>query len=189
MSDSTPAPAFQVLDIVEIAPLGPFVTSGLAGRRGAVLSVRRYPSGSHRYSVGCLPGEPDYDEVPGIYSEEYLRPTGQRAEAEPYGPVPPFRLRDVVRISDDCDIEEARGHSGHISAAFDHEPNESPTVGVWVDDLDEECPIDVRHLTRTGERLPAPPRERPGMSTRVSTEGEITGHSEFTVVDDIEHYL
>jgi hypothetical protein len=188
MSDSTSPPAFQVLDTVEIAPLGPFVTSGLAGKRGTVLSVRRYPSGAHRYAIGCVPGERDYD-VPGIYSEEYLRPTGQRAEAEAYGPVPPFRLRDVVRISDDCDIEEARGHSGHIDSAYDHEPDESPTLGVWVDDLDELCAIDVRYLTRTGERLPPPPRESSGMSKLVSTAGEVTGHTDFVIVDDIEQYL
>jgi hypothetical protein len=190
MSDSTPAPpAFHVLDVVEIARLGPFVTNGLAGTRGVVLSVRRYPSGSHRYSVGSLPGEPDYDEVPGIYDEEQLRPTGERAEAEPYGPVPPFRLRDVVRISDDCDVEDARGCTGYVNAAYDYGPDESPTVGVWVHDIEEPCQIDVRYLTRTGERLPAPPRERSGTATHVSTEGEITGHSEFISVDDIEHYL
>jgi len=123
----------SVLDIVEVAPVEQFIAMGLAGQRGAVLSIRRYPDGHYRYSIGSVldllaVGD---DEVPGIYDEEHLLPTGLRTTAGRYGPIPPFRLRDVVQISLDCDIEEARGCTGYVDSAYIAQPGVTP-IGVWV---------------------------------------------------------
>lgn len=183
-----PKPAFEVLDVVEIAPLEPMPALGLAGRRGTVLSVREYPGSLSRYSVGCLPSDPDYDEVPGLYSEEYLKSTGLRSEATAFGPPPPFHMRDVVTMSDDCDVEGARGASGYISGCAVYEADR-PILCVRVDGSDLDVYLDATFVTRTGERLPPPPKGRTGHSTQVSPTGVVTGRSEFTVIDHIENHL
>jgi hypothetical protein len=163
---------------------------GLAGRRGAVLAIRRYPDGHYRYSIGSVldPSAAVEDDVPGVYDEEHLLPTGMRATAERYGPIPPFRLRDVVQISLDCDIEEARGCTGYVDSAYMAQPGATP-IGIWVHGLEEACIIDARYLTRTGERLPVPPRGRRDRSTKVTVDGEIAGHTAYLIVDDIEQCL
>ncbi|HVX46688.1 MAG TPA: hypothetical protein VHC49_22540 [Mycobacteriales bacterium] len=173
-------PRFAVLDVVEIAGAG----------RGAVTSIRRYGDGSYRYSIGTVRPFPESedDEVPGLYDEQQLQPTGERAEAERYGPIPPFRLRDVVRISPDCEVPEARGGSGYVHSAYDERPDEKP-IGIWVYELEELCILDATELTRTGERLPPPPREQAAGSTRVGVDGAVLGHDDYVLVDDLEHYL
>jgi hypothetical protein len=148
----------SVLDIVEVTWEEPFIAMGLAGQRGAVLSIRRYPGGCYRYTLGNVPGSAGVGEdgVGGIYDEEHLVPTGMRADAWRYGPIPPFRPRDVVQISLDCDVEEARGLSGYVAVPCSAESGPAP-IGIWVHGLEEACIIDARYLTRTGERLPTPP--------------------------------
>jgi hypothetical protein len=180
----------RVLDIVEVAPVEQLIAVGLAGQRGAVLSIRRYPDGHYRYSIGSVldPSAAGEDDVPGIYDEEHLLPTGMRTTAERYGPIPPFRLRDVVQISLDCDIEEARGCTGYVDSASIAHADAAP-IGIWVHGLEEACIIDARYLTRTGGRLPVPPRGQRGTSTQVTVNGEITGHSAYVIEDDIEQYL
>jgi hypothetical protein len=74
----------SVLDIVEVAPVEQLIAMGLAGQRGAVLSIRRYPNGHYRYSIGSVldPSAADEDDVPRIYDDEHLLPTGMRTSAE-----------------------------------------------------------------------------------------------------------
>jgi hypothetical protein len=190
VSDSYAPPRFAVLDTVEIADAPEFAGTGLPGGRGAVTSIRRYGDGSYRYSIGTIMDFPqsDEDEVPGLYDEADLLPTGERADGHRYGPIPPFRLRDVVQISSDCEVIEARGLRGYVHSAYDERPDEKP-IGIWVYDLDELCILDAEHLTRTGERLPPPERNHPASSTQVGIDGAILGRTEYVVVDDIEYHL
>jgi hypothetical protein len=93
-----------------------------------------------------------------------------------------------IEISLDCDIEEARGCTGYVDSAYMAQPGATP-IGIWVHGLEEACIIDARYLTRTGERLPVPPRGRRDRSTKVTVDGEIAGHTAYLIVDDIEQYL
>jgi hypothetical protein len=190
VSASDRRPIHGVLDIVEVASSDRLVALGLACRRGVVLSIRQYPDGQYRYAVGSMldPAAADEDDVPGIYDEEHLLPTGARTTAERYGPPAPFRLRDVVQISVDCDIEEARGCTGYVGFACSSQPGATP-IGVWVYGLEEACIIDARYLTRNGVRLAVRPRGQQCTSTQVTADGEIVGHTTYVIVDDIEQYL
>jgi len=187
MADSDARPVHAVLDIVRVAEHPILARQGLSGQLGVVLSVRRYPEGHYRYSVGSAIDDDD-DPVPGIYNEEHLLPTGKRSEAERFGPPAPFRLRDVVRVSESYEDEELRGLTGVIDCFYSPDAHGCP-IGVWIRTTDEHVIVDIRHLTRTGERLPAPPVNREATSTRVSTDGTVLGHSAYVVVDDIDQYL
>jgi hypothetical protein len=185
--DQQAGPRHAVLDVVQIADHPILAEQGLPGQLGVVLTIRRYPEGHYRYSVGSAIDDED-DEVPGIYDEEHLLPTGQRSDASRFGPPAPFRLRDVVQISDQCEDEEGRGHTGVIDGAY--APDSSgAAVGVWIETLGESVIVDVGHLTQTGERLPPPPLNREATSTQVSTDGQVIGHSSYVIVDDIDQYL
>lgn len=181
-------PAFGVLDVVEVA--APLAGLGLAGQRGAVLEVRRYPDGSYCYVVGPVLGDSheggshDGDDCSVIYGQAQLIATGRRVDAGCYGPPAPFRSRDVVKISEDCAMEEARGREGYIVSGLRQEP-----VGVWVHGLEEVCVIETRYLTRTGKRMPLSPREVQRSSARVTVDGEVAGWAGYAVVDNVEHYL
>jgi hypothetical protein len=89
------------------------------------------------------PPAADEDDVLGIYDEEHLLPTGARTTAARYGPPAPFRLRDVVQISVDCDIEEARGCTGYVDFACSGQSGATP-IGVRVHGLEEAYIIDAR---------------------------------------------
>lgn len=92
-----------------------------------------------------------------------------RSEAERFGPPAPLRLRDVVRVSEDYEDEELRGLTGVMAGSYRTDA-QGAAVDARIEALDEYVIVDIRHLTRTGERLP-PPLNREATSTRVSTDG------------------
>ena len=94
-----------VLDVVEVLP---------SGGRGVVTEVRRYPDGRFVYFVAVLD---DDDAISGLYDEEDLAATGERAPLSAFELPGPLRVRDVVRIADDCDQPEIAGRTGVIDYA------------------------------------------------------------------------
>ncbi len=187
MTDPVADPVHAVLDVVEIAEHPVLAEQDLSGRRGVVLSIRRYPEGHYRYIIGSAIDDDD-DPVLGSYDKEHLLPTGERSDVESFGSPAPFRVRDVVHVSDRCDDEKLRGLTGVLDGTYVRDTKGS-AVGVQIEALDESVIIDIRHLTRTGERMPSPPLNRAATSTRVSVDGEVVGRSSYVIVDDIEQYL
>ncbi len=187
MPDPITEPRHAVLDVVRIAEHPILAEQGLSGLLGVVFSIRRYPEGHYRYSVGSAIDDDD-DPVPGIYSEERLLSTGQRGDVERFGPPAPFRLRDVVQISEQCQDGEVRGLTGVIDGTYTP-GTRAVAVGVWIEALAESVIVDIGQLTRTGERLPPPSLNREAASTRVGVDGAVLGRSIYLIVDDIDRYL
>ena len=82
-------PHVRVLDVVRIGDHPALAEQGLGGRHGAITEIRRYTDGRVRYSVGGL-GHEDLD-IAGLYDEENLLPTLERADAGIYRLPGPFR--------------------------------------------------------------------------------------------------
>jgi hypothetical protein len=179
-------PRFKILDIVRAGDHPALVRAGLAGRRGCVTQIREYPGHQFRYSVCGLDrgGDDDDDDVAGIYDEEHLEGTGERASADLFALPGGLRFREVVQIPADCDQPAAAGRTG-VVAGHAGEDN----LAVWFEELGEVIIVPLRFARPTGERLPPPEPGRPGESAQVSVTGQITGHASYLVVDEIGRYL
>jgi hypothetical protein len=181
-------PRFAVLDVVEIGGDPALAEQGLSGRRGAIVQIRRYPDGLIRYSVGSLTDEDD--GVGGLYDEEDLRDVGERVSIDRFRIPGPFREREIVVISEDCDEPKIAGRRGEIlGGAYSHTDSGDLELDVWVEELGEVFVVDSRSLVATGERRPLPAAGRTARSTRVSEDGDILGSTGYVNVDDIERYL
>jgi hypothetical protein len=178
-------PRFHVLDIVEIGDHPTLAKDGLVGLRGAVTQVRRYPGGRFQYGLGDV----DHGvEVGGLYDEENLLPTGQRATIDLFRLPGPFRVRDVVTISDTCDQAEIAGKTGVVEYCDWSDDGESGPA-IWVEELQLVFQVEPRFLSPTGERLSPPPLGRTATSTRVDVSGHVLGQVKYVIEDEIEHYL
>jgi hypothetical protein len=180
-------PRFAVLDVVEIADEAFLAEQGLSGRRAVVTSIRRYDDGHYKYSVGGFDHDP---EVGGIYPEECLLPTGERASAELFWIPGPFRARDVVQVAEDYEFGDAAGRRAVLTDAYSEDPETGEVLlCVCIEEVGEAFMVAPGQLSSTGERMPPEPRGRVAHSTAVSTDGEIRGSSSFVIIDEIDHYL
>lgn len=180
-------PRFKVLDIVEIGNDPVLAAPGLSGRQAVVTQIRLYADGDVRYSVGS---HTDDDEVGGLYDEEDLHAVGERASIDRFRVPGPFRERELVVISADCDEPEIAGRRGEITSGYwAVDKHEELHLGVWVKELGLLYDVEARFLTATGERLPPPAAGRPAKSTRVSEDGDVLGTTGYVIIDDIERYL
>lgn len=181
----TVAPRFKILDIVIRD------ADDCAPDRGVVTEVREYPGHRFRYSIQFLtsdnnPIPGDSDEIMAAMCEEAeLRGTGERAPLEIFALPGGFRVREVVRISEDYPDKDLGGRTGTIAG----DANSLGEIGVWVDDIGESICLYPRFLTATGDRLPAPHTGRAASSISVSVHGHVTGQSSFIVIDELYRYL
>ena len=167
-------PAFRVLDEVQ----------NRAAERGVVVEVRRSPDGSFRYALGSL----EEDGAFGLHDEADLTATGTRADADDFQLPGPFLVRDVVRVAGDCDPPEPAGYIAVIDGTLRDDGDELE-LGIWVPELQEGFLVEARYLSATGHRDGPPQLPRTVGSTRVSEDGEVLGHSTYTITDEIERYL
>src|SRR5207249_2115555 len=119
-------PRFALLDIVTISS----GDDSERGRQGVVTQVRRYPDGTHKYTLGWMSD----DEMGGLYPEEWLEATGKRSTLEELASTRKFKSREVVRIGPNGPIE-IRGKLGHVE-----DGRLSPSddqYAVWVDETNE----------------------------------------------------
>jgi hypothetical protein len=180
-------PRFAVLDVVEIADDPILAEQGLSGRRAVVTRIRRDDDGRYTYSVGGLD---DDSEVGGLYPEECLLPTGERASAELFWLPGPFRTRDVVRVAGDYEFGAAAGRRAVLTDGYSEDPETGEVLlCVWIEEVGEAFTVAPGQLSPTGERLPPRPRGRVAHSTAVSTDGEIRGTFSFVIVDEIDQHL
>ena len=180
-------PKFAVLDVVAIGDHAAPVEQGLSGRRAVITQIRRYDEGRYVYGVG---GFEDDSEVGGLYPEEWLRATGERASPDLFAVPGPFDVRDVVQIAADSEVREAAGRRAVLTDAYTEDPETGELLlCVWIDELGEVFTIAPAELSRTGERRPPRPRGRVAHSTAVGAAGEIIGASSFVIVDEIDQYL
>ena len=154
----------HILDVVEIPS---------ESRKGIIYSVRAYPDGSFRYSVGY----PDEDDG-ALFGEDQLEATGERVSPEVVL-VSPVPLRTIVRISDQCEFPEIRTMTGVVTGS-----NQDSDLFVWFEDLKESYILEIGDLFQTGERLP-PEGPRKYSSTQVSTSGEVLGEESYVVTEDV----
>lgn len=171
--------------MVQVGKHALLADAGLTGRRGAVTQIREYPGPHFRYSVRSLTGD-DEDEVSGLYAEEDLEATGERASADLFALPGGFRLGQVVLVAAGCDDPDVAGRTGVIDGSY----TGNGGIGVQIQDLGESVAIDPQFLTPTGDRLPAPEAgPRAAWSMQISTAGRITGQTSYFVVDEIDRYL
>jgi hypothetical protein len=176
---------FKILDVVQVGDHPVLAEAGLTGRRGAVTQIREYPGPRFRYSVCSLTGDDD-DEVGGLYAEEDLEATAERASADLFALPGGFRVRQVVLVAAGCDDPDVAERTGVIDGSYTGDGG----IGVQISDLGESVIIEPRFLTATDDRLPAPKvGPRAASSTQVSVEGRITGQTSYIVVDDVDRYL
>lgn len=176
-------PLFRILDIVQIGDPPVLVKAGLSGQRGTVTQIREHPGPRFRYCVRSLVD--DDEAVPGLYEEEDLLPTGERASTDLFALPGGFRIREIVQVSATCDNAEVAGRLGVVDGGYTGEGG----LGIWIEEIGETVVVQPRFLTATGDRMPAPSIRRHARSTQVSVDGQVTGHSSYTVVDDVERYL
>jgi hypothetical protein len=175
-NDGAGSPRFRVLDIVE-------VDDG-SGWRGVVTQVRRDPDGQVRYSIRQLTGDPDY--LAGIYPDQQVTATGERAPIAMFALPGGLREGDVVEVAAGCGDDECAGKT----AVVDGSSSADGAVGVWIEDLGEGAAFRPEFLIRTGRRHPRPAFEPHEVwYTSVSVTGAITGGSHYVLLDNLDNYL
>ena len=178
---------FAVLDVVEIGDGPVLAEQGLSGQRGVVTEIRRYDDGHYAYGVGAFE---DGSDVGGLYPEECLTATGERASPDLFRIPGPFQTREVVQIAEDCEVREAAGRRAVLTDAYSEDPDTGELrLCVWIDELGTVVTIAPKELQSTGQRESPKPRGRVAHSTAVGTDGEIHGTSSFVIVDEIDHYV
>ncbi|GEM_PF-5686982 len=176
-------PRFKILDIVQIGDHPTLAAAGLTGQHGAIDQIREHPGPHFHYSVRSLVD--DDDEIGGLYSEENLLPTGDRASTDRFALPGGFRVREIVQVSADCEVPQVAGRTGVVDGTYTGDGG----VGIRIEELDDSVIVQPRFLTPTGDRLPAPEAGRAGFSTQVTVDGQIRGQTTYIIVDDVDRYL
>jgi hypothetical protein len=127
----------------------------------------------------------DDDTVGGLYAEQHLESAGQTTPAELFALHRGFRHGELVRVAAGCDVPEVAGRAGIVDGTSTLEGG----LGVWLDDLGDSFIVAPRFVVAAGQRLPAEPVPRTCHSARVSTSGQIAGHTTYQIVDNLEQYL
>jgi hypothetical protein len=168
---------------VQIGDRPRLAAAGLTGQRGAITQIREHPGTRFRYSVRSLVD--DDDEIGGLYSEEDLLPTGERASPARFALPGGFRIREIVQVSATYEDPEIAGRTGVLDGTHTGEGG----IGVRIEELDESIIVHPRFLTPTGDRLPAPHVGRAASSTQLSVHGQIRGQASYVIVDEIGRQL
>jgi hypothetical protein len=176
-------PRFEILEIVQIGDQPRLAASGLTGQRGAITQIREHPGPRFRYSVRSLVD--DDDGIGGLYAEEDLLPTGERASPALFALPGGFRIREIVQVSATYEVPEVAGRTGVVDGTYTGEGG----IGIRIEEFDESVTVDPRLLTPTGDRLPAPQAGRAASSIQVSADGQIRGQTTYTVVDEVSRHL
>jgi hypothetical protein len=169
-------PRFRILDIVEMAD-EPDI-------RGVITEVTRHADDEIKYSVLPLTDDPDY--VGCVYPESWLTGTGQRASVQMFALPDGLREGDVVRITTDCGYPEYAGKTGVLSGSS----SADGSVGFWIEELGESAALQPQFLVPTGERIVRANFEpHEVVSTSVTEDGMVTGHSQYLILDSLDNYL
>jgi hypothetical protein len=177
-------PCFAALDVVELAEHSLGAGVGAAGDHGIITEIRRYNDGRYVYSVGSFE---DDAEFAGLYPEESLRPTGQKAPIETFRMPRPFMHREIVRISNDYEYPDGAGRTGVLDWWTEAPANGEVVLLVWVEDVGELFVVPPPQCTGTGQQRPHKPRGRVSRNAIKGADGEPIDW--FVVVDEIDQYL
>lgn len=149
--------------------------------RLVVTQIRRYGDGRHVYGVVDLDGE----DHSGLYEADQLRPVGGRHDLAYFENPGPFKHRDIVMVSADCEDTEYASLEGIVS-----DEEHDGLLSVWFDDLGELGCLPPSVLTATGRKDPPPvPEGNVTTSVLVSGDGEELGHSDYVLIDDLDFHL
>src|SRR5262249_3430591 len=138
-------PLHRVLDRVEIA-VG---RDRAPGGTGVIAQIRRFPDGHFEYVVGAIG---DDGENGGLYQQSDRRATGERAAIDIFSLPGPFKVREIVRISDKCGDPEIAGRTGVLDGGY-LKSTEFDGIGlsVWIEELSQSVLVDSDDLIGTGE--------------------------------------
>jgi hypothetical protein len=183
--DTLPAPLFAVLDRVRISLDG---DTELSVAIGTVHQVRYYPSRGYRYAVS-------HDELGGVLDEAMLAATGERDTVDSFW-YPPLRKGDVVLISTGYPKPKWHGYIATVEDCGDENGNDSYGLAIAVGPDPKRGgmrmkyrTLETRYLIPTGERIPPQPVPRPVTTWRANGAKGLHPTHEFSIIDDIDHYL